>query len=357
MISSNPLLGTAIHAIGGGAAACCYLPFEKVKKWSYESFWIVQALFAWLIVPIIVGFCTVPDLWQIYQEAPLNSIILPILLGALYGFGGMAFGFAIRQIGYSLTYTISIGISAIVGTIVPLLLTGTLVEQYTRPGGGVFFLGMFISFIGLIFCGLAGYRKERDLSALSSKNSEGEKQNFNMSKGFALTIFAGILSGIFGVALFLAQPVAELASEHGAGYFEANAAQILPSFGCLITNLIWFTYVSIKNRTIKELIPSSEQSGSTYTTNFALSAVAGSLWYLQFLFLGMANVRMGEFEFAGWGIHMFMLIFFSFIVGLIMKEWKSVTKGTFNTLLLALAILLVSFVVMTYGSMIGEGIC
>ncbi len=351
MITPNPLMGTFIHAIGGAAAACCYLPYEKIKKWSYESFWIVQALFAWLIVPIIVGYLTVPDLWEIYREAPLHSIIVPILLGALYGFGGMAFGFAIRHIGYSLTYTISIGISAIVGTIVPLLLTGTLVSQFTRPGGGVFFLGMVISFVGLIFCGLAGYGKERDLA-----KQEGAKSNFNMSKGFALTLFAGILSGIFGVALFLAQPVADLAAERGAGYFVANASQILPSVGCLVTNLIWFTVVSFKKKTLHELVPSAKQKGSSYIANFSLSAVAGSLWYLQFLFLGMANVRMGEFEFAGWGIHMFMLIFVSFIVGLIMKEWKSVSRRTFGTLLLALAILLVSFVVMTYGSMIGEGI-
>lgn len=351
MITPNPLMGTFIHAIGGGAAACCYLPFEKIKKWSYESFWIVQAMFAWLIVPIIVGYFTVPDLWEIYQEAPLSSIVVPILLGALYGFGSMAFGFAIRHIGYSLTYTISIGISAIVGTIVPLLLTGTLVSQFTREGGEVFFLGMLISFIGLIFCGLAGYRKERDLAA-----QEGGNSSFNMSKGFALTLFAGILSGIFGVALFLAQPVSDLAAAHGAGHFEANAAQILPSVGCLVTNLIWFIIVSYKQKTLHEIVPSSKQKGSTYSANFMLSAVAGSLWYLQFLFLGMANVRMGEFEFAGWGIHMFMLIFVSFIVGLIMKEWKNVSRRTFNTLLLALAILLVSFVVMTYGSMIGEGI-
>ncbi len=351
MITPNPLMGTFLHAIGGGAAACCYLPYEKIKRWSYESFWIVQALFAWLIVPIIVGYLTVPDLWEVYSEAPTSAIVVPILLGALYGFGGMAFGFAIRHIGYSLTYTISIGISAIVGTIVPLLLTGTLVEQYTRTGGGLFFLGMFISFVGLILCGVAGYRKERDLAA----KGEGSA-NFNMNKGFALTIFAGVLSGIFGVALFLAQPVAELASAHGAGYFEANAAQILPSFGCLITNLIWFIRVSVKQKTITELIPTSSQDKRTYGANLALSAAAGSMWYLQFLFLGMANVRMGEFEFAGWGIHMFMLIFFSFVVGLIMKEWKSVTRGTFNILLLALAVLLVSFVVMTYGSMIGEGI-
>ena len=350
-MESNPLIGTFLHAIGGGAASCCYLPFEKIKKWSYESFWIVQAMFAWLIVPCIIGFLTVPNLMDVYAKAPTQAIVVPILLGALYGFGGMAFGFAIRHIGYSLTYTISIGISAIIGTIVPLLITGTMIEQFTKPGGGVFLVGMLISLFGIIVCGMAGYRKEKDLAKKAGEQAKG----FDMNKGLFLTLFAGILSGVFGVALFFAQPVADIAAEQGAGYFEANAAQILPSIGCLITNLIWFVAVSIKNRTLKELSPKG-QSTSGYSTNFFLSAFAGSLWYIQFLFLGMANVRMGEFEFAGWGIHMFMLIFFSFIIGLIMKEWKQVSKSTFSLLLVALGILLVSFVVMTYGSMIGEGL-
>ena len=52
---------------------------------------------------------------------------------------------------------------------------------------------------------------------------------------------------------------------------------------------------------------------------------------------------------------MSMLFFFSFVVGLIMKECKMASKRTFRTLLLALFILLISFAVMTYGSMIGEG--
>lgn len=349
-MQSNPILGTAIHAIGGASAACCYLPFEKIKKWSYESFWIVQALFAWLIVPIIVGYLTVPGLWEIYQNAPTQALIVPIILGALYGFGGMAFGYCIREIGYSLTYTFSIGISAIVGTIVPLLLTNSLVAKFTQSGGGIFFLGMMISFIGLLFCAWAGYRKERDLAA----NGDSET-HFNMKKGLILTIFAGILSGIFGVALFYAQPIAAMAAANGAGHYQANAAQILPSVGCLVTNLIWFIVKSYKQGTLSELAPSKEQ-GKSYGVNLLLSASAGSMWYLQFLFLGMANVYMGEFEFAGWGLHMFMLIFFSFIIGLMMKEWKGTSKRTFSLLILALFILMISFIVMTYGSMIGEGL-
>ena len=113
--------------------------------------------------------------------------------------------------------------------------------------------------------------------------------------------------------------------------------------------------MSIKRKSIKELIPSKEQRAKGYSVNFLLSAFAGSLWYLQFLFLGIANVYMGEFHYAGWGIHMFMLIFFSFLIGIMMKEWRGTSRKTFGALVMALCILLVSFVVMTYGSMIGEG--
>lgn len=352
MISPNPILGTGLHAIGGVSAASCYLPFEKTK-WSWESFWWVQAFFAWLIVPIIVGYFTVPNLWEVYQTAPLSAILLPILLGVIYGPGGMMFGLAIRHIGYSLTYTISIGISATVGTMVPLLLDGTLVEQYTRPGGKVFFLGMLISMVGIVVCGMAGYRKEGDI-AKQNNDEKDNKQVFNMGKGLALTLFAGVLSGIFGVALFLAKPVAEIAAQNGAGHFEANASQILPSLGCFAFNIIWFTILGIKKGTIKELKASNNPSKSRYTKNILWSAFGGTLWYIQFLFLGMADVRMGRFAFAGWGIHMSMLIFFSFIVGMLMKEWKVASKRTFATLLIGLFVLLISFAVMTYGSYIGE---
>lgn len=71
----------------------------------------------------------------------------------LHAIGDMSFGFAIRHIGYSLTYTNSIGISAIVGTMVPLFLNGTLNDQFTRPAGKVFFLGIVLSLLGIIISG------------------------------------------------------------------------------------------------------------------------------------------------------------------------------------------------------------
>ncbi|MCG8308635.1 MAG: rhamnose:proton symporter, partial [Cytophagales bacterium] len=145
MISPNPIIGTGLHAIGGMSTAVCYLPNTQTRKWSWETFWLVQAMFAWVIVPIIIGWLTVPDFFNILVEAPAKSFWIAFLLGAAYGFGGMSFGKAINHIGFSLTYTIAIGISAVMGTIFPLIFLGGIGDFFTKPGGTIVLIGMILS--------------------------------------------------------------------------------------------------------------------------------------------------------------------------------------------------------------------
>jgi L-rhamnose-H+ transport protein len=349
MISPNPILGTGLHALGGISAASCYIPYQKTK-WSWGSFWIVQMHFAWVFIPILIAFLTVPELVSVFREAPPSAILIPMLLGAIYGFGGMSFGFAIRHIGYSMTYTMAIGISSIVGFLVPLILQGRIIDFFTATGGGTLLIGIFLSLTGIYLCGAAGFRKER---FLKSANPSG--QTFNMGRGLALTVFAGVLSGIFGVGLELAQPVSDIAAEHGAGHFEGNARIIIPSLGCYLTNIIWFVVAGIRNKTIRELNPRYASSSRTYTRNFLFSALGGTLWYIQFFFYGLGHVRMGNFMAASWVIHMSMLIFFSYIIGILMKEWKSLKKSIILVLIAGLLVLLASFIVMSVGSLQAEG--
>ncbi|MFY0628345.1 MAG: rhamnose:proton symporter [Reichenbachiella sp.] len=352
MITPNPLFGTLLHGVGGMSAASCYLPFQKIKKWSWNSYWLVQATFAWLIFPIIVGYMTIPDLWDVFAESPMPLLINATLLGAVYGFGGMAFGFAIKHIGYSLTYTISIGLSAILGTIVPLIMHGTLFEQFSKTGGGIVLTGMLMSLLGVVLCGFAGYNKEKDLKE-SANNSE-EPITFNFKTGISLAVFAGVFSAIFGVSLEVGAPVAAIAAEHGAGHFEGNANLILSTGGAFITNFIWFIIASIRQKTIKEIIDVKGMGASIWLKNLFFSVLSGAFWYFQFFFYGLGHVRMGVFKFSSWAIHMSMLIFFSYLVGVLMKEWKSVTQKTYGILVLALVILVASFIVITYGSMLGS---
>ena len=348
----NPILGTSIHALGGISASSCYVPFQKVKQWSWETYWLVQALFAWLIVPLVIGFLTIPELTKVIRESPSDVKWTAFLLGAAYGFGGMSFGFAIKHIGYSLTYTIAIGISAVMGTLFPLMLEGTMMEHFQRPGGSILACGMLIAIVGVAGCGLAGYKKEKDLSNLDV--SAGAVR-FNMNRGLPLAIFAGLLSAVFGISLSVAQPIADIAASYGAGHYQGNAIYIFPTAGCMLTNLVWFLVLGIRQGTLREL--SFKRNGlprSKTLRNYLLAILSGTLWYVQFFFYGLGHTRMGVFQFASWVIHMSMLIFFSYVVGLILKEWRQVTKKTYALLIIALIVLVLSFVIMTWGSTYGQ---
>lgn len=348
-MQSNPILGTLLHAIGGVSASSCYTPQSKIKNWSWGTFWLVQASFAWIIAPFLLGWLTVPGFFQILATAPGDVFWGAFLLGGLYGFGGMSFGLAIKHIGYSLTYTIAIGISAVLGTLAPLLLKGTLIEYFSRSGSTIIGSGMVLSVIGVALCGWAGFRKERDLEKLGSGAFK-----FNMSTGLVLAIIGGVLSAVFNISLEHGQLIADMAAQNGAGVFEGNAKMIVSTSGCFVVNFVWFIVLGIKDKTLKEFTVSAELTANTLIKNTLWSALAGVMWCTQFLFYGLGHVQMGRFQFISWVLHMSMLIFFSYGIGVIMKEWKNVSRKTYTTLLIALITLMISFVVMTVGSYIGE---
>ncbi|MFG6685798.1 L-rhamnose/proton symporter RhaT [Mariniflexile sp. HNIBRBA6329] len=348
MSTPNSLLGTLLHAVGGISAASCYLPSTKTKGWSWNTFWLAQSIFAWLIVPTVLAWLTVPNFFSIIAEAPSKPFWMALFLGGIYGFGGMSFGKAINHIGYSLTYTIAIGISAVVGTIMPLMVFGGLGDFFTKPGGGIVLLGMLLSIVGVIICGWAGFKKEKDLDA-----DKLNKAGFNMMLGLGLTIIAGVLSGVFNLSLEYGQPIADMAAENGAGQFEGNAKLVVSTLGCFIVNFIWYIIVGFKQKTITEFLPNktdNDKKDNSLIRNWLLSSLTGSLWCLQFFFYGLGHVKMGDYQFASWVLHMSMLIFFSYIVGVIMKEWKNVKKETYAILIVGLVVLIVSFCVTSFGS-------
>lgn len=358
MMAPNPIEGIGLHAIGATSASTCYLPFHKTRKWSWVSYWLVQSLFAWILTPLILALVTIPDFFGIISQAPSRVLWLTFLFGGIYGFGGMSFGFATRYIGYSLTYAISIGISAVLGTILPLLMEGTIGAYFRQPGGQTIGIGMMIAIIGVGLCGWAGFRKEQEIK---TKAQVSQTQSFNMRIGLLLAIAAGILSGIFNIALEYGQPISDMAAGKGAGIFEGNAKLIIATSGCFVVNFIWFTVLGLKQKRFKEFSQKNykpEANAARQSTgvpqlikNLLWSSLGGILWCMQFFFYGLGHVKMGKLQFASWVIHMSMLIFFSFLVGLAMKEWKNVSRKTYATLLTALITLAISFVIMSYAGM------
>jgi L-rhamnose-H+ transport protein len=349
MISQSPLLGTGFHAIGAAFAALCYTPQKRVKGWSWQSYWIVQASFCWFLLPILVAWLTTPELGAVLREAPRSAMLNTFLLGAAYGIGGTAFGISIRYIGFSLTYAIAIGLSTLFGTLIPPFLAGTLHTTLSKPGASWVIGGMVIGMVGIAFTGAAGRMKEKDLSAATNLGG------FSLMKGLLLSLLAGILSAIYGVALAKGEPIADIAQAHGADVYRGNVVYIFSNTGAFVSTLIYCLWLHWKHRTLGEIVelPVGTEKASL-PVNWAMAVLTGCLWYGQFFFYNLGHVRMGNFQFTSWAIHMIMLILFSIVVGVVLREWRGSRLQTKTAVGIAFSVLLGAVLIMTYGNHLGE---
>jgi hypothetical protein len=64
------------------------LPYNKVKGWHWESFWIVGGLFSWLIVPPIAAWLTIPHFGEIISQTSASTFGWTFFWGILWGIGG-----------------------------------------------------------------------------------------------------------------------------------------------------------------------------------------------------------------------------------------------------------------------------
>ncbi len=231
-IAANPLLGVALHAIGATFAATCYTPEKRVRGWSWQSYWLTQAAFCWFLLPILGAWLTIPHLVAVLREAPKDAMLYAFLLGAAYGIGGTAFGISIRYIGFSLTYAIAVGLSSVLGTLIPPLVKGKLFTMLGQPGAEWIVVGIAVGTMGIAAAGTAGRLKETDLAA---QQAAGQ---FSLVRGLLLSILAGFLSAVYGFALEAGEPIADVASLHGAGVFRGNVVYIFSNTGAFLTTVL-----------------------------------------------------------------------------------------------------------------------
>ena len=338
--------GVLFHAAGASSASMCYTPQKKVSGWSWQTYWLAQAFICWLLLPVVVAFITIPQLTEVLRQAPGTAMWNSFLLGMAYGIGGTAFGIAIRYVGFSLTYAIAVGISCVLGTLLPPIVHGTLNEILKSSGATYIMAGIVMGTLGIAVCGMAGRNKEKDLEKVHS-NPTG----FSLSKGLPLCLLAGILSALYGFSIDQGQPIADIASKYGAGNYQVNVVYIFSNSGAFVTTLLYCIYLHQKEKTWQQYTATAKGG---LPVNYTMAILTGLLWYGQFFFYGLGHVRMGNYKFSSWAIHMVMLVLFSTVAGLIMKEWRDCSKRTKLLLVAALLVLLIAVLLLTYGNYTGS---
>ncbi len=357
------LLGIIFHSLGGMSSGSWYMPYNWVKKWRWEIYWITGGLFSWLIMPYLAVVLTIPNWQEILHSAEGSVIRNTYIMGLLWGIGGLTYGLAIRYLGMSLGNSVLLGITSVVGSlglpilrnipgVAELLPAGlSFSDLFSTTGGRIVLLGIAILLVGIILSGRAGIIKDKDLAG----NKDGVNKEFKLATGLIIAVISGVLSAFFSFGIDTGKEMAEVArsmaveqnysfvTESGSGFkylFENNIIFFVILWGGLTTNLIWSVALILKNKTAGDFIDVK----SPLVRNYLFCALAGTTWFLQFFFYGMGETKIGNGA-SSWTLHMATIILTANLWGFYRKEWRSVSKKAYNTILIGIGTILLSVII------------
>lgn len=389
----NLALGVFFHWLGGLASASFYIPYRGVKRWSWETYWIVGGVFSWLIAPTALASLLVPDLFGHIAATPRSSLMWSYVFGILWGIGGLTFGLTMRYLGIALGMAVALGFCAAFGTLMPPVFAGTFGELLTTTSGLVVLAGVLTCLLGIGISGAAGMSKE---SEMSQEEKAAAIKEFDFKKGMVVAVFAGVMSSCFAYGLAAGKPLGEitkaaLQASGGSDLWQNLPVLVVVLWGGFTTNVIWCLALNIRNRSSHEYLnlrpahiselsaaegimpsnapeivanreaashgaaggPSRYEGPAPLLRNYLLCAVAGVTWYLQFFFYSMGETKMGAYTFSSWTLHMASIIIFSTIWGLFLHEWRGSSRRTMTLVVLGLLVLVASTVIVGYGNALG----
>lgn len=345
------ILGIIFHFIGGFASGSFYMPFKKVKRWAWESYWIIGGLFSWLIVPPLAAWLTVPGFAEIIKTTPSATILYTLLFGILWGFGGLTYGLGVRYLGMSLGNSVVLGFTSAFGALVPPVYyyfnpqdgKTSFKDLLTTKWGMIVLIGVVVCLIGIYICGRAGILKEKELTEQEKKKSVAE---FNLVKGLLVAVFSGIMSACFNFGIEAGKPMAHAAVE--AGYnplYQNNVTYVVLLWGGLTTNFIWCLILNARNRSFHDYTDKK----APLSKNYFFSALAGTMWFLQFFFYGMGESKLGNGA-SSWILHMAFIILVANMWGLALNEWRGVSTKTRYTIVTGVFVIIASVLLVGYGN-------
>lgn len=342
----NFIIGLVVIAIGSFGQSSSYVPINKIKDWAWESFWLSQGVFAWLVFPLLGALLAVPSghsLGEILTSGGNDAMMKTMGYGVLWGIGGLTFGLSMRYLGIALGQSIALGTCSAFGTIIPALMEGT---DLFHGKGLILLIAVSIALAGIAIIGYAGSLRAKNMSEEERKKAI---KDFALGKGLLVALLAGVMSACFSLGLAAGQPIADAAATMGsAALFVTLPATLLVTFGGFLTNAAYCLYQNVKNKTIKDYI---SVPGSVLINNLLFSALAGGLWYSQFFGLGVGKSFFDEGSIImvfSWSILMSLNVTFSNVWGIILKEWKGVSSKTWTVLIIGLVILIFSTFVINF---------
>ena len=325
--------------IAGVTNASFTLPMKFTRRWAWENTWLIWTIFALLVLPIVVTLLTVPRVGVVYAQAGPTLILTVAAFGAGWGIAQVLFGLAVESIGIALTFSIVLGMSAAIGSMIPLIRLHP--EKIFSKGGMGLMLGVALVIIGVVICAIAGRRREAALS--SSAAAQGKR---SYTEGLMLAIGCGLGAAMVNLGLVFGAPLLASAQRLGADPLWApNAAWLPVMIAGSIPNLAYCLYLLNKNKT------SSRYAESGTAPYWFYAFVMAAFWFGSTSLYGIASGKLGSWgTILGWPLFMSLIVITASVLSIIPGEWKNSGKQPLRIQMGAVAVLVLAVFVLSVAS-------
>ena len=181
--------GVVLTVLAGCMMGNCILPLRFAQKWSWENSWLVFSLVSLFVIPWSLAVLAVPDLVGIYRQASWFSLGKAVLFGTLWGIAQVLFGLSAVRLGMSLAFAIVIGLGALLGSLVPLLVLQP--QALGTHKGLAILISLPIMLVGVAICAHAGRKREQ----------QNVHQSIITGLEYRVGLLMAIVAGVFSCAL------------------------------------------------------------------------------------------------------------------------------------------------------------
>ncbi len=327
--------GLVMILVAGAMNGSFAVPMKLTRTWAWENTWLMWTIYGLFVLPPAVTVATVPDLMNSYRDAGMGAVAAAAACGAGWGISVIFIGLAVEAVGVALSFSIMLGLSAALGSLVPMISLHR--NRIATPAGGAVLAGLALVLFGVGVCAVAGKRRE----SASGISAAGKPSVFT---GLVFCVLGGLGSGLVNLGLVFGNPILLAAQQHGASKIWSPNAAFLPlMLAGGLPSAIYCTYLIRKNNTAGRF---RAPGSSSY---WFLVALMAFLWFGSTILYGAATTMLGELgTVLGWPVFMSVIVITAAVWGLVTGEWRG--SGSQPRIIMAggVAILVVAIFVLSF---------
>jgi L-rhamnose-H+ transport protein len=333
--------GVVIAGMLNGSFA---FPLKTARTWKFDHIWMAHSLLAMAALPWTIVFIAVPRWSEILgalSRQPRGWLGL-VGWGLLFGIGSLLYGVAVDLLGIALGFAIQLGLSIVLGALLPLFWARAF-SLHSRADW-LFVLGLAMMVAGVVLCAQAGGKKSGSVaSRLPQAGRDGACPRPGRDRfrtGVVIAIIGGILAPTlnFGIQ-YGTTLLAKLGEMPGRGAFPLPiylAWAVFLSAAAVIQAGYCFARVLRGGQVSAFCAPGAARDAPQV-------AVMSSLWIASVFIYGRSAFGLGRLGISfGWPIFVALIILTSNAWGVILGEWRGASRSTFHRMLAGSAVLIVA---------------